>query len=160
MSARRCSKDLDVFTLDANIFVRDVDVRDPQHATCHALLDALRLQHTPLICPQILLPEVAGAVRRTWQDAVRGRLAAQIVGELPILTFIAVDAALAQEAADLAADHALRGMDAIYVAVARRHNCALVTLDDDPHRRASAVVTVLTPAAALAHISAIPEDRA
>jgi predicted nucleic acid-binding protein len=102
---------------------------------------------------------VAGAVRRTWQDAVRGRLAAQIVGELPILTLVTVDAALAQEAADLAADHALRGMDAIYVAVARRHNCVLVTLDDDPHRRANAVVTVLTPADALAHISATPEDR-
>jgi len=91
-----------VFTLDANSFVRDVDIRDPHHATCHALLDALRLQRTPLICPQILLPEVAGAVRRTWQDALRGRLAAQFVGELPNLTLVAVDAALAQEAADLA----------------------------------------------------------
>ena len=146
-----------MFTLDANIFVRDVDIRDPQHATCHALLDALQAQHIPLICPHILLPEVAGAVRRTWQDAVRGRLAAQFVGELPNLTLVAVDAALAQEATDLAADYALRGMDAIYVAVARRHNCALVTLDDDPPRRAGAVVTVLTPADALAQIST-PRD--
>ncbi|HEY3230556.1 MAG TPA: PIN domain-containing protein [Roseiflexaceae bacterium] len=147
-----------MFTLDANIFVRDVDIRDPHHATSHALLDALRLQRTPLICPQILLPEVAGAVRRTWQDAMRGRLAAQFIGELPILTLVVVDAALAQEAADLAADYALRGMDAIYVAVARRYSCTLVTLDDDPHRRAGAVVTVLTPADALAQISATPED--
>jgi predicted nucleic acid-binding protein len=141
-----------VFTLDANIFVRDVDIRDPYHSSCHALLEALQAQRTLLICPQILLPEVAGAVRRTWQDALRGRLAAQFVGELPNLTLVVVDAALAQEAADLAADYALRGMDAIYVAVARRHNCALVTLDDDPHRRASSVVSVLTPADALARI--------
>ena len=98
-----------MFTLDANIFVRDVDIRDPHHAECHALLDALRLQRRPLICPYILLPEVAGAVRRTWQDAVRARLAAQFVGELPNLRLIAVDAELAQVAADLAADYALRG---------------------------------------------------
>ncbi|MFL5802134.1 MAG: type II toxin-antitoxin system VapC family toxin [Roseiflexaceae bacterium] len=147
-----------MFTLDANIFVRDVDIRDPHHSTCHALLEALHTRRTPLICPHILLPEVAGAVRRTWQDALRGRLAAQFVGELPNLTLVAVDAALAQEAADLAADYALRGMDAIYVAVARRYGCTLVTLDDDPHRRAGTIVTVLTPADALARIPAPPAD--
>ena len=133
--------------------MRDIDARDPEHPTCHALLEALQAHQTPLICPQILLPEVAGAVRRTWQDALRGRLAAQFVSELPNLTLVAVDAALAQEATELAADYALRGMDAIYVAVARRHGCTLVTLDDDPHRRAGAVVTVLTPADALARIA-------
>jgi predicted nucleic acid-binding protein len=135
-----------VFTLDANIFVRNIDNRDPEHPSCHALLTALHAQHIPLICPTILLPEVAGAVRRTWQDAMRGRLAAQFVGELPHLTLVTVDAGLAQEAADLAADLGLRGMDALYIAVARRHACTLVTLDDEPHRRAGSVVTVLTPA--------------
>jgi predicted nucleic acid-binding protein len=149
-----------VFTLDANIFVRDVDVRDPHHATCHALLEALHAQRTPLICPHILLPEVAGAVRRTWQDALRGRLAAQFVGGLPNLMLVTVDAALAQDAADLAADYALRGMDALYVAVARRYGCMLVTLDDDPHRRAGAVITVLTPVDALARISTTPPGSA
>jgi predicted nucleic acid-binding protein len=147
-----------VFTIDANIFVRNADIRDPDHAACYALLEALQAQRIPMICPYILLPEVAGAVRRTWQDAVRGRLIAQFVGELPNLTLIAVDAALAQEAAELAADYALRGMDAIYVAVARRYGCMLVTLDDDPHRRVGAVVTVLTPADALVRIPALPGD--
>jgi len=69
-----------MFTIDANIFVRDADLRDRTQPTCHALLDALLTRRVPLICPQILLPEVAGAVRRTWNDAVRGRLVAQIVG--------------------------------------------------------------------------------
>jgi predicted nucleic acid-binding protein len=81
-----------MFTVDANIFVRNVDNRDPEHPTCHALLEALHAQRLPLICPIILLPEIAGAVRRTWQDAMRGRLAAQLVGELPHLTLIGVDA--------------------------------------------------------------------
>ncbi len=90
-------------TVDANIFVRNIDNRDPEHPTCHALLEALNAQRLPVICPIILLPEVAGAVRRTWQDAMRGRLAAQFVGELPHLTLVAVEASLAQEAADLAA---------------------------------------------------------
>lgn len=145
-----------MFTLDANIFVRDVDTRDPEHASCHTLLGALHAQRIPLICPTILLPEVAGAVRRTWQDALRGRLAAQFISELPHLRLIEVDDALAQEAADIAADYGLRGMDAIYVAVARRQACILVTLDDEPRQRATAVVPVLTPAEALTRISQQP----
>jgi predicted nucleic acid-binding protein len=32
----------------------------------------------------------------------------------------------------LATDLVLHGMDAIYVAMARRHGCSLVTLDDEP----------------------------
>lgn len=143
-----------MFTIDANIFVRNIDNRDPEHPLCHALLEAVHTQRIPLICPIILLPEVAGAVRRTWQDAMRGRLAAQIIGELPHISLIDIDAILAQEAADLAADYALRGMDALYVAVARRYACALVTLDDEPRRRAGSVVTVLTPVEALAQIRA------
>lgn len=142
-----------MFTIDANIFVRNIDNRDPEHPSCYALLEALHEQQILMIGPIILLPEVAGAVRRTWQDAMRGRLAAQIVGELRHLTLVAIDAELAQEAADLAADLGLRGMDALYVAVARRYACTLVTLDDEPRRRASAVVTVLTPAEALARIT-------
>jgi predicted nucleic acid-binding protein len=31
-----------MYTLDANIFVRDLDTREPQHAECHALLDELQ----------------------------------------------------------------------------------------------------------------------
>lgn len=37
----------------------------------------------------------------------------------------------------------------MYVAVARRWNCPLVTLDDDLHQRAGTIITVLTPTQAL-----------
>jgi hypothetical protein len=37
--------------------------------------------------------------------------------------------------------------------VARRHSCTMVTLNEDPHRRGGAVVTVLTPADALARMT-------
>lgn len=94
---------------------------------------------------------------------LRGRLAAQFISELATITLIPVDlsekphlgageqkiSVLAQEAADVAVDYGLRGMDAIYVAVAPRWNCPLVTLDDDPHQRASSIITVLTAAQAL-----------
>lgn len=46
-------------------------------------------------------------------------------------------------------DRALRGADAVYVAVARRAGCTLVTLDREQRERAAPVVRTLTPAEAL-----------
>lgn len=139
-----------MYTLDANIFIRDADVRDPENATCNALLEAIRTSQTALIEPLILLPEVAGALSRYFRDPLRGRLYVVIIQELPNVQFVAVDAPLAQAAADIAADYALRGMDAIYVATAQQHNTTLITLDAEVQQRGGAIVSVQTPREALA----------
>jgi predicted nucleic acid-binding protein len=60
--------------------------------------------------------------------------------------------ALAQLSAEIAADYALRGADAVYVAVARRYNCTLVSLDREQRERAAALVQTRTPADALAEL--------
>jgi len=62
---------------------------------------------------------------------------------------IPVGTALARE---LAADYSLRGADATYVAVARRHGCTLVSLDREQRERAAALVPTRTPAEALAEL--------
>jgi predicted nucleic acid-binding protein len=65
---------------------------------------------------------------------------------------IPLDDALIDMAAEIAADYALRGTDATYMAVARRHNCTLVSLDREQRERAAAIVITRTPAEALAEI--------
>jgi len=145
-----------MYTLDANIFVRDLDTREPQHAECHALLDELQAQALPIIVPVLVLAEVAGTVSRTRHDPMAGRLAADLLRGIGNLTLIPMDDSLAQEAAELAADYALRGADATYVAVARRHNCTLVSLDREQRERAAAIVTTRTPAEALAELQPPP----
>jgi predicted nucleic acid-binding protein len=69
---------------------------------------------------------------------------------------IPLDDALIDTAAELAADYALRGADAVYVAVARRHNCTLVSLDREQCERAAAIVATRTPAQALADLQPPP----
>lgn len=71
---------------------------------------------------------------------------------VPSLTFAPFDDALAKTTAYLAADYALRGADAVYVATARHHNTTLVTLDREVRERVDAIVRVLTPEAALAEL--------
>jgi predicted nucleic acid-binding protein len=67
------------------------------------------------------------------------------------------DEALALRAADLTAGHRLRGVDAVYVGVARQANCPLVTLDVEQLRRVAGVITAQTPAMALATLPHIPD---
>ncbi|NTV65010.1 MAG: hypothetical protein HGA65_15990 [Oscillochloris sp.] len=56
---------------------------------------------------------------------------------------------LALEAADLAADRALKGADSAYVAVARRHGAALVPRTRCSRLRAAPIVAVMPPQEAL-----------
>jgi predicted nucleic acid-binding protein len=141
-----------MYTLDANIFVRDLDTREPQHAECHALLEELQAQALPIIVPVLVLAEVTGTVSRTRRDPIAGRLAADLLRKTGNLSLIPIDDSPAQEAAELAADYALRGADAVYVAVARRYNCTLVSLDREQREHARAIVTTRTPAEALADL--------
>lgn len=141
-----------MYTLDANIFVRDASPGDSEHETCHALMAQLYQRNTTIVVPFLVLAEIAGALSRSIRDPIRARLEVDLLRDLRHIQFVPLDAAVTQEAAEIAADRALRGADALYVAVARRYGCALVTLDREQRERAAPVVRTLTPAEALAEL--------
>jgi predicted nucleic acid-binding protein len=143
-----------MYTLDANIFLRDLDPSSPDYDECHRLIEAIRTHRTPLVLPWLILAEVAGVVSRTRNDSIRGRVAIDIVRDLPQTTFVPLDEMLAHSAAEIAADHRLRGADAVYVAVARQAGTTLVTLDEEQGTRASTVVPTRTPTEALVELGA------
>lgn len=138
-----------MYTIDASVFARDFDIRDPDHATCRTLLQRLAADMIPVVVPVLLLVEIAGVISRERRDPIAGRLAVEALRAQPHIRLITLDEFLAQEAADIAADYALRGADAVYVAVARHYNCALVSLDREQRERGTTVVTTRTPAEAL-----------
>jgi len=90
-----------IYTLDASIFARDLNPRDADHVLCRELLERLATRGIPIIAPLLLLVEVAGTLSRELRDPMRGRIA------------------VTQGALEIAADRALRGADAVYVAVSR-----------------------------------------
>ncbi|MEI6775856.1 MAG: PIN domain-containing protein [Chloroflexales bacterium] len=141
-----------MYTLDASIFVRDLNPREPDHALCRDLLEHLSTLGTPIIVPLLLLIEVSGTLSRELRDPMRGRMAVTVLQAMPNLKLVALDESLAHAAAEIAADRALRGADSLYVAVARQHNCILVSLDREQRERGAAVVTTQTPAEALANL--------
>lgn len=141
-----------VLTLDASIFVRRASPNDSAYAVCRDLFDTVQMRAILLYEPLLVLPEVAGAVSRVFRDSMRGRIYADVLRSLPNVTYVPIDADLSREAEEIAADYFLRGADATYVAIARRYNCALVSLDEEHRRRVGTILTVYTPGEALAAI--------
>ena len=135
--------------LCANIFVRDLDLADPNYAACHELLAELVASGTPIYVPTLLVVEVAATISRTRRDPLYALAVSLGLRELPNLTLLPLDSTLAQQSAELAADFRLRGADAVYIAVAQQTGTALVTLDAELRTRAASRITTYTPEEAL-----------
>ena len=69
---------------------------------------------------------------------------------LPHLFLVPLDETLADQAADIAAQHRLRGSDAVYAAVALRFGSTLVTLDREQREWIAAVIPTCLPTEVLA----------
>jgi predicted nucleic acid-binding protein len=147
-----------MYTVDASVWVNGFDQREPGHSTSRQLLELLRTQALPIIEPMLVLVEVAGAISRTRQDSARARAFATTLGRLPNITLLPLDTALGQRALALAAQHGLRGADAVYAAVAQHAGCILISLDNEHLTRLAGIVSVQTPEAALAELTPPPEE--
>jgi predicted nucleic acid-binding protein len=137
------------YTVDASVFVNAFNPHEAGHAQSLQILCAIQERGDPVIVPTLLVPEIASAVARVTNDALGAHQYAVATAALPHLTLVSLTAAVAGEAADLAATHRLRGADAVYVAVARRYGTTIVSRDDEQRMRGAAVVTCQTPEEAL-----------
>jgi len=115
-------------------------------ADSNRFLSWLQTQAIPTIAPTLLLPEVSAAISRGRQDANLARAFANTLSRLPHLILVPLDSTLAQQAAEVAAQHRLRGSDAVYAAVALRFGSPLVTLDREQRERIAKVLVTSTPA--------------
>ncbi len=138
------------YTIDASVFINAFNPAEVGHAESRRLLAQLRRQARPLIVPTLVLPEVSAAIRRGRGDEQLARRFSAALSRLPQLMLVPLDSQLAHQASDVAAQHSLRGSDAVYAAVALRFGSILITLDQEQHRRVSGTITTLTPTEALA----------
>lgn len=140
------------YTIDASVFINAFIPSESGHAESNRLLAVLQEKAAPIIVPTLVLPEVAAAVARGQDDAELARRFAAALSKLPHLVLVPLDETLGQQAADLAAQHRLRGSDAVYAAVALRFGSMLVTLDKQQRERVAEAVTTCAPAEALADL--------
>lgn len=137
------------YTIDASVFINAFNPAEEGHADSHHLLSELRRQATPLFAPTLVLPEVSAAIRRGRGDEQLARRFSAALSRLPQLMLVPLDTHLALQSSDVAAQHSLRGSDAVYAAVTLRFGSILITLDREQHRRVSGTIAAYTPAEVL-----------
>ena len=128
--------------LDASVWVARLGRQDVFHEPVKAWMQAQRARDELFYAPDLLLAEIAGAVRRRLDDPALAIRATERLLNLPSLRLVEMDRELLVSASRLAAELGLRGADSTYVALAQRMNLPLVTFDTDQRERAGKRISV------------------
>jgi predicted nucleic acid-binding protein len=131
------------------VFVNAFNPHEAGQTESLRLLAVIQERADPVIVPTLLVPEIVSAVARASGDGPGALQYGRATAALPHLTFVSLTLALAQQAAELAARHGLRGADAVYLAVSQRYGTTLVSRDDEQRARGSAIATCQNPEEAL-----------
>ena len=138
------------YTIDASVHINAINENEPEFGDSQAFLARVEQERLEMICPTLLVTEIAAALSRAFDDEETGMAFAMVVRDLPNLRLVSLDDSLAVAAAELAARHRLRGADAVYAAVAKHYQTTLVTNDRQQLERLSGVLPVKRPSQALA----------
>jgi predicted nucleic acid-binding protein len=134
-----------VAVIDASVYVAVINADEEHHERSWAWFEQAAREGNGIAAPSILLAEVAAALGRGMGDRALAHRVVQQMLDAGVVELVAVTEALAQQAADIAADHRIRGCDAVYVALAAQLDDLLVTLDQEQLERAAALVTTRMP---------------
>ena len=131
--------------IDASVTIALVNAHEKEHASSWAWFEQARVADESIFAPVILLSEVAAALSRGVGDSALAHRVVQQLARSELIELVPVTLAMAKQAATIAAEHRIRGCDAVYVALAEQLNEPLVTLDRQQLERGAAVVTVRRP---------------
>lgn len=143
-----------MYVIDACVYVSSIRKQEPQHKASRLFLGQVRAQQAPVKSPETLVVEVAGALGRGTEGSADAMSYALGLRRLPGHQFIPVDRELADLAAKVGAEKKLKGMDAIYAALADKEGARLITVDNELINRAPAASRATGPEAALAALRA------
>lgn len=132
-------------TIDASVFVNAFSPTEEGSDTSLEFINNVKKQGVPIILPVLVLPEITAAVARKQNNTELALKLQQEIKMFSNITFVDVDSSLADFAVEVAAQHRLRGSDAVYAAVSLRFGTELVTLDREQLERLPKVLSVRTP---------------
>lgn len=131
--------------IDASVYVAVINAHDNNHPRSWAWFEQAKAAREPVIAPVILLPEVAAALSRGTGDPALARRVVQQLKRSEIIDLMPVTLQMTERAASIAAEHRIRGCDAVYIALADQLGDCLITLDQQQLERGAAIVAVREP---------------
>lgn len=131
--------------IDASVYVAIMNPNEVGHDSSMAWFKQEHLAQRHISTPVIFLAEVASAMSRGLEDGELARRVIQQIKRHRLINLKPVTANLAERAAYIAAEHKIRGCDAIYVALAEQLGEELITLDNQQLQRGTAVIATRQP---------------
>ncbi len=131
--------------IDASLYVALMNTHEPHHARSWAWFKQVQVSQEKLSAPVILLAEVAAALGRGTNNPTLAHQITQHLIRSKIVDLAPITQKLAERAAEIAADHQIRGCDAIYIALAEQLKDDLITLDQQQFERAAALIITKKP---------------
>ena len=131
--------------IDASVYVALINTHEHEHGSSWAWFERAKTAREPVTAPTILLAEVSAALSRGIGNPSLAHQAVQQLLRSNVIELAPVTKTVAKRAATIAADHRIRGCDAVYVALAEQRGDRLVTLDQQQLERGAAVVTTCRP---------------
>jgi predicted nucleic acid-binding protein len=131
--------------IDASVYIALINAHEKDHTRCWVWFERAKADQQRILAPAILLAEVAAALSR---GVGNFELAHRVVGQLKhssVIELLPVTVTLADRAATVAADHRVRGCDAVYIALADELGEHLITLDRQQIDRGAAIVNAYEP---------------
>jgi predicted nucleic acid-binding protein len=135
-----------MIVIDASVWISYLVQQDANHAATQPWLTKILTNKVSIAAPILLLAEVGGATSRRLGRADIGERAVNQLLAIPTLRLVSMGHSMGIQAARIAANHRLRGADAVYVAVAAQLNVPLVSWDKEHLNRVSDLITAYTPA--------------
>jgi predicted nucleic acid-binding protein len=129
-------------TLDSSVIVAALRDQEPNHQQARRILDEIQRGEHLAIQPLTVLVEVTAAIRRRTGSPELAKRVHRDLSTLGTLQFLEIDRRRADEAATIAQETGVRGMDAIVVQIAQEFGTTLFSLDDEMIERVRGRVAV------------------
>lgn len=131
--------------VDASVYIALVNEDEPSFADSWQWLQTIQSNGERLAAPVIMMAEVAAAISRGRNNVAHAQKIIRRLQRSRLIEFWPISFELAERSAEIAAEHRIRGCDAVYVALAEQLGTDLVSLDQQQLARGTAVVPTRQP---------------
>lgn len=127
-------------TIDSSVIISSLLEQESRHQEAYAIWERVLTGKDFAVMPFSVLVEVAAAIRRRTGSEELALEVKKALLAIDSVSFIVIDEKAAEDAADLAAKSAVRGMDALVMQVAREFETELVSFDKEMMEKAKVVL--------------------
>jgi predicted nucleic acid-binding protein len=118
-------------TINSSVIIASLLEKEPRHSEAMRIWDAVIVGGDVAIMPYSVLVEVVAAIRRRTGSKELANEVKEELLKIENVSFVILDQRAAEDAADIAIQKGVRGIDALVMQTAKEYETELVTFDDE-----------------------------